>query len=97
MFAFLFLRFFKLPKFAVGEKQKAFAGESDHSKNPAFVMPGRGDHDRRIRFDFHLGLPPYGRVRIIGPSDVIAIVCSKCAESFPSIVTTVQPFDWVFT
>ena len=30
-------------------------------------------------------------VRIVGPSSVIAIVCSKCADRIPSAVTTVQP------
>ena len=37
------------------------------------------------------GSPASRRVRIRGPSSVTAIVCSKCAASLPSAVTTVQP------
>lgn len=35
--------------------------------------------------------PGYGRESTSGPSAVTATVCSQCAESLPSAVTTVQP------
>src|SRR5580693_7648291 len=38
-----------------------------------------------------------GRVKIQGPFAVTATVCSKCAESLPSVVTAVQSSARIFT
>src|SRR5689334_16161444 len=40
---------------------------------------------------------PFNCVRICGPSSVMAMVCSKCADGLPSRVMTVQPSDSTFT